>query len=202
MTVDFDGTLYQGDSFSMMFKAANKSFGLKQWSVVAKGIVKAAAAGLVKGKNAFRMQFFKAFAKSFKGMTDKELDAFFDKLVRMGKRDIHEDLIHKIREHERQGDHIIILSGALTPFLQAFTKEVGLDVAIIGTELQADGSGICTGNVGSLINGDEKVNYVRKWMNRQIRVGNLTETEANETWAYADSKSDVPLFQFVNIRLL
>ncbi|HLS09225.1 HAD family hydrolase [Lentibacillus sp.] len=197
VTVDFDGTLYKGNSFKMMFQAANRTFGLKQWAVVGTGIVKAITAGLVKGKNAFRMQFFKAFAKSFKGMTDAELDEFFNKLVEMGKHDVHYDLIHTIREHERQGDHIIVLSGALAPFLKAFTKEMGLDVHIISTELQIDGNGICTGKVGSLINGHEKVNHVRKWIERQKQLGNLTKAEANETWAYADSESDVPLFQFV-----
>ncbi|SFB11418.1 HAD-superfamily subfamily IB hydrolase, TIGR01490 [Lentibacillus halodurans] len=197
VTVDFDGTLYQGNSFNMMFQVANKSFGLKQWTVVGTGIVKAAAAGLAKGKNALRVQFFKTFAKSFKGMTHTELNDFFYKLVEMGKQDAHYDLIHKIREHERQGDHIMVLSGALSPFLKVFTKEMGLDVHIISTELQVDEDGICTGTVGSVINGDEKVNKVREWIDRQKQLGNLTEAEANETWAYADSESDVPLFQFV-----
>ncbi|WP_010531998.1 haloacid dehalogenase-like hydrolase [Lentibacillus jeotgali] len=95
MTVGFDGTLYQGNSFKVMFQAANKSFGWKQWSVVGTGIVKAAAGGLIKGKNAFRMRFFKAFAKSFKGMTQTELNAFFQKRVAMGTKDAHYDLIHK-----------------------------------------------------------------------------------------------------------
>lgn len=202
VTVDFDGTLYQGDSFKTMFRAANKSFGLKQWSVVGTGIINAVAAGLVRGKNAFKLQFFKAFAKSFKGMTKTELGDFFRKLVVMGKDDAHHGLIHKIREHERQGDHIIVLSGALEPFLIAFTEELGLDVHIISTELKMNQNGICTGKVGAMINGDEKVNHVKKWMDRQRQLGNLTEEEAVETWAYADSESDVPLFQFVKFPIV
>lgn len=197
VTVDFDGTLYQGNSFKVMFQTANKSFGWKQWIVVGTGIVKAAAAGLVKGKNAFRMQFFKAFAKSFKGMTQAELDDFFGELVAKAKQEAHHGLIHKIREHERQGDHIIVLSGALKPFLKAFTKELELDVHIISTEIEIDRNGICTGNIGSIVNGDEKVNHVREWMDRQQQIGILSQAEGEETWAYADSESDVPLFQFV-----
>ncbi|WP_382401085.1 HAD family hydrolase [Lentibacillus salinarum] len=197
VTVDFDGTLYQGNSFKVMFQTANQSFGLKQWTVVASGVVKAAAAGVVKGKNAFRLAFFSAFARSFKGMAEAELDTFFHRLVDIGKQDAHHDLIHKIRDHERQGDHIIVLSGALQPFLKAFTQELALDVHIISTELAFDENGVCTGNIGSIINGDEKVNHVQAWINQQMRLGNLTEEEAGETWAYADSESDVPLFQFV-----
>lgn len=197
VTVDFDGTLYQGNSFKVMFQAANKSFGIKQWAVVGGGIVKATVAGLIKGKNAFRMHFFKAFAKSFKGMTDNELEDFFKRLVAMGKEDAHHGLIHKIRDHQRQGDHIIVLSGALDPFLKAFTKEVDLDVHIISTQLKIDENGVCTGNIGAIVNGDEKVNHVREWIDYQKQLGNLTKSEAEETWAYADSVSDVPLFRFV-----
>lgn len=197
VTVDFDGTLYQGDSFKVMFQGANQSFGLKQWTVVGSGIAKATAAGLVKGKNAFKMAFFGAFAKSFKGMTKTELDGFFRRLVEIGKQDVHRDLIHKIREHKLNGDHIIVLSGALHPFLKAFTDAFSLDVHIIGTKLVFDQNGVCTGDVGPVINGSEKVSHVKKWIDRQKQLSHLTDEEAHDTWAYADSKSDVPLFQFV-----
>ncbi|MFD2762188.1 HAD family hydrolase [Lentibacillus juripiscarius] len=197
VTVDFDGTLYQGNSFKLMFQTANKEFGLKQWAVVATGIVKAAAIGMLKGKNAFRLEFFKAFAKSFKGKTSSELDDFFQKLVALGKQDAHHDLIHKIREHERQGNKIIVLSGALHPFLKAFTKELALDVHVISTELQFNQKGKCTGKVGPIINGNEKVKKVQEWMKYEKQTGKLTDEEATEVWAYADSESDIPLFQFV-----
>ncbi|RYG73018.1 haloacid dehalogenase-like hydrolase [Lentibacillus lipolyticus] len=196
VTVDFDGTLYQGNSFKMMFRAANKEFGLKQWAVIFTGIIKAAVIGMVKGKHAFRLQFFKAFAKSFKGKTSSELDDFFRKLVMMGKQDAHHDLIHKIREHERQGNKIIVLSGALQPFLKAFTKELKLNVHVISTELQFNRNGKCTGKVGPIINGDEKVKKVQEWIKEEKMSGRLSDDEVLDIWAYADSESDFPLFQY------
>ncbi|GAB4073080.1 hypothetical protein GCM10028778_07050 [Barrientosiimonas marina] len=197
VTVDFDGTLYQGDSFKVVMEGANQAFGLKQWTVISKGLAKASTAGLTKGKNAFKLSFFEAFAKSFKGMTRAELDQFFRRLVEIGKDDVHQGLIEKIHEHERQGDQIIVLSGAFQPFLKAFTDAFSLNVHIIGTELMFNQRGLCTGHVRSVVNGDEKVNHVQAWMDRQKRFGYLTEEESRDTWAYADSESDVPLLEFV-----
>ncbi len=196
VTVDFDGTLYQGNSFKLMFQTANKEFGLKQWAVVATGIVKAAAIGMLKGKNAFRLEFFKAFAKSFKGKTSSELDDFFQKLVALGKQDAHHDLIHKIREHERQGNKIIVLSGALHPFLKLLQR-IGARCACDQYGIAVQPKGKCTGKVGPIINGNEKVKKVQEWMKYEKQTGKLTDEEATEVWAYADSESDIPLFQFV-----
>ncbi|MFD1037495.1 HAD family hydrolase [Virgibacillus byunsanensis] len=192
VTVDFDGTLYQGNSFKVMFQAAQKEYSFKQWGIVGFGIVKAEVVGLLKGKNAFRLEFFKAFAKSFKGKTKAELDEFFEQLVKIGKEDVHHDLVQEIREHQHNGDTVIILSGALHPFLNAFTKALELDVHVISTEIEFEQNGVCTGKLGSIINGDEKVKKVQEWVDRE----DLQKSDTAEIWAYADSESDIPLFQF------
>ncbi|MBB6453204.1 HAD superfamily hydrolase (TIGR01490 family) [Salirhabdus euzebyi] len=194
VTVDFDGTLYQGNSFKVMFQVGKKTFGLKQWSIVFTGLVKAIITGLVKGKNAFRLQFFKAFANTFKGKTELELEEFFQQLVNIGKVDVHQGLVRQVREHQQNGDMIILLSGALKPFLTAFAKELQLDVHILSTELLLDQNGVCTGEIGTIINGEEKVKQVQKWVTKELA---QSEKGTNEIWAYADSESDIPLLHFV-----
>src|SRR5699024_2097476 len=113
--------------------------------------------GLVKGKEAFKHGFFKAFARSFKGKTKAELDIFFRKLVDMGIEEVNEGLVNYIREHQQKGDTVIVLSGALHPFLEAFIDTVGIDVHIISTKLLFDSSGLCTGEIDQLVNGSVKV---------------------------------------------
>ncbi|HLR80131.1 MAG TPA: HAD family hydrolase [Bacillota bacterium] len=196
VTVDFDGTLYQGNSFKTMLQIAQKEFTVKQWGVVSLGLSNAVIAGLFKGKNAFRTQFFTAFAKSFKGKTKDEMDIFFQKLVDIGKKDVHHQLLNKIREHQQSGDQVILLSGALQPFLKAFLKEVELDVPIISTQLKFDEHDVCTGEISQIINGEEKVAQVRNWINRQEQQSNADMGDS--IWAYADSERDLPLFQFAN----
>ncbi|MFZ3588050.1 HAD family hydrolase [Bacillus sp. DJP31] len=194
VTVDFDGTLYQGNSFKAMFEIGKQRFTMSQWLVVAGGLVKASAVGLIKGKTKFQHDFFKAFAKTFKGLTNTELELFFQELVQFGKKDVNQDLVVKIREHKKKGDTIIILSGALHPFLKAFTSDLQLDVHVISTELLFDHNGLCSGEIGQIVNGNVKVEKLQEWTTQQEI---LTNSPTNEIWAYADSESDIPLLKYV-----
>lgn len=192
VTVDFDGTLYKGNSFNAMFKLAKKEFTFKEWSVVAVGVVKSIFLGLIKGKERLRKQFFLSFARSFKGRTEEEMEHFFKSLVQIGKADINWSLVEKIHEHINDGDDVIIVSGALEPFLKEFIKEVDLEVPIISTQISYDDKGICLGEINQYINGQEKVRYVQKWMRKKL------DGKNTQVWAYADSESDIPLFRFAN----
>jgi HAD superfamily hydrolase (TIGR01490 family) len=193
VTVDFDGTLYQGNSFKAMFEIGKKRFTAKEWFMVASGLVRATAVGLTEGKLRFQHEFFKAFARTFESQTSAELDLFFQELVELGKEEVHQELVYKIREHQRKGDTIIVLSGALQPFLKAFTTYLDLDVKIISTELLFDQAGHCTGEIGEIVNGDVKVQRLKAWIEEQPNL-NLV---SHEIWAYADSESDIPLLNYV-----
>ncbi|MCA1063945.1 HAD family hydrolase [Rossellomorea sp. AcN35-11] len=199
VTVDFDGTLYQGNSFTIMMEMGKKRFTIKQWAVVGNGLVKAAAVGAVKGKNRFRHDFFKAFARAFKGNTDEELEQFFRELVKRGKKDVHGDLVETIREHQRNGDTVVLLSGALQPFLKLFAQELQLDVHILSTELECDEDGICTGELGQIVNGRIKVERLLQWIDSNQH---SEAHHASEIWAYADSESDIPLLHYATHPIL
>ncbi|WP_280770863.1 HAD family hydrolase [Salipaludibacillus daqingensis] len=196
ITVDFDGTLYRGNSFKMMFQMAKKEFTWNEWMNVGQGLVKSIVVRITKGKDAFRHSFFKSFARSFKGKTEKELEDFFEGLIKQGINDIHYDLVGEIRKHQANGDHIVLLSGALQPFLYAFKKELNLDVDVISTELKFDSDGRCTGEIGTIVNGEEKVRRIVDWLSQNPSTSNAGTI--NNIWAYADSESDIPLLEFVN----
>ncbi|WP_217589625.1 HAD family hydrolase [Lentibacillus saliphilus] len=201
VTVDFDGTLFQGNSFKIMFQAAKKDFTIKEWGIVAKGLLKATVQGMLKGKQAFKHGFFKAFARSFKGKTKEELTIFFHQLVQMGKDNVHHELVETIHEHQKKGDTIIILSGALRPFLDAFIASLGLkQVTAVGTDLKYDETGVCTGELDQIVNGTVKVDKVKAWLSNVESDSDqgISDREEPEIWAYADSMSDVPLLQFAH----
>lgn len=197
VTVDFDGTLFKGSSFKVMMKVARKEFTRKQWSVALKGMTEAVTSGVTKGKDVFKIQFFKAFAGGFKGESQQALYHFFQRLVDTGRHKVNLDLVKTIKRHQQNGDAVIVVSGAFSPFLEVFTKEFGLHVPIISTQLLFDDQGVCT-DVGTVINGKEKVKKIQTWIEKSKQAGNITADAANEIWAYADSKSDIPLFEFAN----
>lgn len=196
VTVDFDGTLFKGDSFRVMFQAAKKEYTWREWGVVATGLLKAAGKGVTGGKEAFKNGFFKAFTRSFKGKSKQELDSFFQELIRVGKDQINIQLVECMKQHQKNGDTVIVLSGAFRPFLEAFLHEVKLDAHIISTELHFDDSGISTGGIVQFVNGNVKVEKVKEWLHRYSHP-NGTE-DVSKTWAYADSVSDAYLLEFVD----
>ncbi|MGM8215459.1 HAD family hydrolase [Bacillaceae bacterium W0354] len=194
VTVDFDGTLYQGNSFKVMFDVGKKEYGIKEWFVLSIGAVKSIFTYIFKGKDKAKHTFFTEFAKSFKGKSQEELNKFFDALARQDLGRVNRPLVKKIKQHQENGDQIIILSGALMPFLHAFTNVINLDnVEIIGTELLYKDDGQASGKIGPIVNGELKAKAVRKWLaNREVTEEDVT------LWAYADSESDSPLFDMVD----
>ncbi|WP_188207713.1 HAD family hydrolase [Alkalibacillus aidingensis] len=194
VTVDFDGTLYQGNSFKVMFQVARKEYGIKEWIVVGSGLLRSMFVGVFKGKEAFKHQFFHSFVRSFKGKSQEELASFFGELAREDLGRVNRPLVEKIKQHQSYGDDVVVLSGALMPFLKAFVKEIELEnVETIGTQLVFDEDGICPGKMGRIVNGEEKVNQLHKWLKQHYK------EQATETlYAYADSESDAPLLDLVD----
>src|SRR5699024_7434468 len=87
------------------------------------------------------------------------------------------------------------LSGALQPFLHAFIQEVNLDVPVISSQILYDEKGVCTGEVSEIDNGEEKVKKVKDWLSKTAKDEKERQVK-KDIWAYADSESDLPLFQF------
>ncbi|GEL77827.1 HAD family hydrolase [Tenuibacillus multivorans] len=194
VTVDFDGTLYQGNSFKAMFDVAKKEYSLKQWLTVIGGTFKALARLVKEGKEAAKHTFFHAFVMSMKGKSKDELKTFFDALARSDLGKVNRPLVEKIKQHQANGDQIVILSGALKPFLVAFTEVIDLtDADIIGTELKYDEYNIAAGLMGEIVNGERKAGAVLEWLHsRDLSI------EAVTLWAYADSETDSPLLDMVD----
>ncbi|SEQ12655.1 HAD family hydrolase [Piscibacillus halophilus] len=194
VTVDFDGTLYQGNSFKVMFDVAKKQYKAKQWIVVGFGTAKAIGKLITSGKESAKHMFFRSFVKSFKGKSKAELEEFFNDLAYGDLERVNRPLVDKVKKHIENGDKVVILSGALNPFLTAFREAVGLEEAdIIGSELFYDGNKISNGKMGDIVNGEKKAEKVQEWLkNRGLTVEDVT------LWAYADSESDGPLLDMVD----
>lgn len=190
IAVDFDGTLYRGNPLLAMIRVGKKHFTIKEWLIFSVGLVKTILIGLTEGKNAFRIEFFKSFARVFKGKDKAIIEQFFITLAEDGNSEIDEQLLRKIKSHIINGDSVIILSGALEPFLQTVVSRLGLEASVIGTKLDYDEKGICSGEMGPINHGQNKVDQLKNWLS-------VNEINNPELLAYADSKSDIPLFEFV-----
>ena len=191
ITVDFDGTLYQQDSIAATLKAGGATFSLRQWAHIIKDI----AMGIVNrkggGKTGIPILFLESFFQQMRGRSGDEIDEFFISLIEKGQGGINWDLVSAITGHLNDGSKVIILSGALQPFLEVFIEYLGMEADVIGTQLFFDEKGICAGRIGKINNGIEKVNRLKAWIDEN-NVGD------RKIWAYADSESDIPLLEFAD----
>src|SRR5699024_11230339 len=80
-------------------------------------------------------------------------------------------------------------------------NELSMDVKNISKKLLFKENNICT-NESKEINGQEKVKKVQAWIDDAVKNGGITAAGANEIWAYADSKSDIPLFEFADFPIV
>ncbi|MFA5576501.1 MAG: HAD family hydrolase [Tissierellaceae bacterium] len=190
IAVDFDGTLYEENSVMVTIKAGRETFKLGQWLLIFKDVLNGSLRGRGE-KIDFRQLFLKSFFRQMKGRSREEIHDFFVSLVKTGQEGLNSRLVSRLEKHLDDGDRLLILSGALQPFLETFVEEMGIKAEVIGTTLYFDENGICTGEISKINNGVEKVNNIKLWMEE-----NNIQNES--IWAYADSKSDIPLLEFAN----
>ena len=191
ITVDFDGTLYQQNSITPMLKAGNTIFTIKQWFYIIRDIAKGVAGKKTGEKIDARVLFLESFFRQMKGRSEEEIYDLFVSLVKRGQGGINFDLVARLIKHLEDGDQVVILSGALQPFLEVFVQQLDIRADVIGTLLFFDENGICTGEIGKINHGVEKVNRLKLWIKANKVYG-------GEIWAYADSESDIPLLEFAD----
>ncbi|HZX21451.1 MAG TPA: HAD family hydrolase, partial [Clostridia bacterium] len=138
VTVDFDGTLYKHNTVMTTLKVGKTMFTLRQWLCVVKDIVKGITNKPTGEKIDFQVLFLGSFFLQMKGKNMEELHNFFISLVETGQQGINYDLVSRLAEHSENGDCIVILSGALQPFLEVFVRQLDIRADVIGTSLFYD----------------------------------------------------------------
>lgn len=191
VTVDFDGTLYQHNSVMAMLKAGRKAFTLKQWVLIVMNFLNGSVNRTRGNKMDYRVVLLKSFFYQMKGKNMDEMHTFFESIANTGRQSINYDLVSRITKHLENGDRVIILSGALQPFLEEFIRQLDMRADAIGTSLLYDERGICTGEIGRINHGVDKVNRLKLWIKEN-------DASGESIWAYADSESDIPLLEFAD----
>ena len=142
----------------------------------------------------FRQGWIRAIARLLWGMHRDELAEVFRWLAatRMAG-DYRGAVVERLREHKAAGDRVILISGMFTGMTRAFAEHVGADDAI-GTDLAFDEAGVCMGRiVGTGCAGEMKAVFLKQYL-----AAEGVSLADYETFAYADSYSDVPLLSLAD----
>lgn len=98
---------------------------------------------------------------------------------------LREDTVASLREHQQLGHVPVLVSASFAVYLRPLAERLGVE-HVLGTELEIDGAGLCTGGlVGGNCRGAAKVARLHDWLD-----GHLGGRQAVELWAYGDSPGD------------
>jgi HAD superfamily hydrolase (TIGR01490 family) len=97
------------------------------------------------------------------------------------------NVLERLREHQRAGDRVVLVSGSFAPPLRPLADALGAD-ALYCTELETD-HGVFTGAISAPMIGDDKRRAVEDYLSG-LEVGAVS-------WGYGDHSSDLPLLDRV-----
>ncbi|HUA80683.1 MAG TPA: HAD family hydrolase [Dyella sp.] len=183
---DFDGTITQREMFADFMSAAVSTRRMVAGSVLFGPMLAGYKLGLVSG-NVIRASVVHF---GFRGMrADKVRAAGRRFAVDVLPTALRPDAVERIRWHQRQGDRVVVVSGALDVYLAHWCDQHGLDLICSGLETRG---GVLTGRFrGAQCVGAEK--------SRRIRQA-LDLNEFPVVYAYGDTHEDLEMLQLAHRR--
>ncbi len=192
---DFDGTLFAGHFWQGVVKH-HMSHRVKRLSTVAFLLTHIPLYYLSKlrfrDEEAFKVKWGEDLPSLFKGFSVDEAGQAFRWIVNDFVAGLlRQDTMALLKEHKDKGHMIILLSGTYQEFLDELKPAVGADFAI-GTRLEVK-DGVYTGKINEpLCFGKGKASLVKEFIDREH-----ADIDFGASYAYADSISDLPVFEMV-----
>ncbi len=177
---DFDGTLIPGDSIAAFVRYARKR-GIMLRKEFFRALL--AAAGYVLGlksaadsKNA-ALRFRMSLSPAAREALDRDFvrDCLLPRVYPQAKA--------RLAFHRQAGRETVLVTASTENYMRFAAEALGAD-ALLATPLLPDGT------VGENCRGEEKVRRIRGWLREQGR-----EADLAASWAYGDSKSDLPMLR-------
>jgi HAD superfamily hydrolase (TIGR01490 family) len=101
------------------------------------------------------------------------------------------DVVNVLKQHQAQGHRVVLISTMFEGFVGGLARYLGADAGLgSGLEMR---DGVCTGRIaGPTCLGPRKVVFAQSYLER-----NLPDVSLDSCFAYADSRSDIPLLAAV-----
>ena len=117
------------------------------------------------------------------------MDSYFEEIKTIMQQDFNEKVLERLRLHQNDNIHVLLVSGAYTQFLERVTDGLVFN-QIIGTEIFYQEDKVYTKNVITHVNGEQKTLKVQEALNGQ-------QIDWENSYAYGDSFSDLPVLKLV-----
>lgn len=183
---DFDGTLTHADTFTPFVLSSVSA----RRMTLGKGLLSPWIAGyklrLVKGTT-LRMLMLRV---AFQGRQQEEIAGLGETYARERLPGfVKANALARLRWHQAQGDHVVIVSASLNAYLAPWCKTLGVD--LICTELEAAGGLLSGRAVNGDCTGEEKARRVR---------ARYELSRYSQVYAYGDTPEDAAMLRLASRR--
>lgn len=189
---DFDGTIYAEETFTLLMKHLKEH---PTYQTSYKRFYRAIVPPYIANKlkvypdRKMKKRSMQLYLEAFEGRTKQEMDLYFEELKAVMQQDFNKKVLDRLKLHQQEDIHILLVSGAYTQFLERVTDGLVFN-QIIGTDIFYRDEKVHTKNVITHINGEQKTLKVHEALN-----GHQIDWE--NSFAYGDSFSDLPVLELV-----
>lgn len=189
---DFDGTIYAEETFTLLMKHLKEH---PTYQTSYKRFYRAIVPPYIANKlkvypdSKMKKRSMQLYLEAFEGRTKQEMDLYFEEIKSVMQQDFNKKVLDRLKLHQQEDIHILLVSGAFTQFLERVTDGLVFN-QIIGTDIFYRDEKVYTKNVITHINGEQKTLKVHEALN-----GHQIDWE--NSFAYGDSFSDLPVLELV-----
>ncbi|MET0959476.1 MAG: HAD-IB family hydrolase [Psychrobacillus psychrotolerans] len=189
---DFDGTIYAEETFTLLMKHLKEHPTYhSSYKRFYRAIVPPYIANKLKlyPDSKMKKRSMQLYLEAFNGLTKQEMDTYFGEIKATMQQDFNEKVLERLKLHQEENIHILLVSGAYTQFLERVTDGLVFN-QIIGTDIFYKDDKVYTKNVINHVNGEQKTLKVHEALD-----GHQIDWE--NSYAYGDSFSDMPVLELV-----
>jgi len=139
--------------------------------------------------NKMKKRSMQLYLEAFNGLTKQEMDIYFSEIKATMQQDFNAKVLERLKRHQEENIHILLVSGAYTQFLERVTDGLVFN-QIIGTDIFYKDDKVYTKNAINHVNGQQKTLKVHEALD-----GHQIDWE--NSYAYGDSFSDMPVLELV-----
>lgn len=189
---DFDGTIYAEETFTLLMKHLKEHPTYhSSYKRFYRAIVPPYIANKLKlyPDNKMKKRSMQLYLEAFNGLTKLEMDIYFSEIKATMQQDFNTKVLERLKRHQEENIHILLVSGAYTQFLERVTDGLVFN-QIIGTDIFYKDDKVYTKNAINHVNGQQKTLKVHEALDGY-------QIDWENSYAYGDSFSDMPVLELV-----
>lgn len=189
---DFDGTIYKHETYTLMMDHAKHHpiYGENYHSFYFSIVPPYVGYKLhIYPEAKMKLSLTRKYLNLFTGKTIDEVNHFFGEVAQKMTGEFNHLVIERMKQHHKNGDYIMVVSGAYQLLLETALQSLPID-EIIGTEIPIE---------NNYIDPNKPIDHIQEERKTEVILKSLkTKTiDWKNSAAYGDSISDLPVLEMV-----